>query len=260
MTGGGNEHGSGEGGAARGAPDRRWLLRRAVRSLVHGFRHDWRATPPAAKRRWVVSLVVGFVLSAGLMAGITLVARANEPRLHAWDERGLRLVERGPISFSNAILLESFGNLTYLVPLTLAAAVVAARARRPLLALSFPLAYVLQRPLVLIGWQTWNRQRPKLIADGIAAPGLHSFPSGHVALMLAVYGLLAWLWIRSSRSPLERTVAVLLLAALLVIVGWARVRLGAHWPSDVLGGYAIGLAWLTTVVISLRRAERSGGL
>ena len=40
----------------------------------------------------------------------------------------------------------------------------------------------------------------KLIGDGIAAPGLHSFPSGHAALCVAVYGFLAYLWIRSSRS------------------------------------------------------------
>src|SRR6185436_8524286 len=117
-----------------------------------------------------------------------------------------------------------------------AAAVVAARHHRPLLALTFPVAYVLQRPLVLLGWWVWNRQRPKWIAGGIAAPELHSFPSGHVALMLAVYGLLAYLWARASRSAAERVLVVALLACLLVTVGWARLRLGTHWPSDVLAG------------------------
>ena len=77
--------------------------------------------------------------------------------------------------------------------------------------------------------------------------------------MLAVYGLLAYLWARSSRSAAERILAVLLLAALLVTVGWARLRLGAHWPSDVLVGYVIGAAWLATVILALRRAESLGG-
>ena len=238
----------------------RWLVVRAVESTVRRFRQDWVNTPPAAKRQWATTLAVGFVASAVLMLAITLAAKAKEPALHAWDERMIGVVERGPVSFSNAILLESFGNLTYLVPVTLAAAFVAARAGRPLLALSFPVAYVLQRPLVLIGWWTWNRQRPRMIANGIAAPGLHSFPSGHVALMLAVYGLMAWLWIRSTRSAAERTLVVLLLATLLLTVGWARVRLGAHWPTDILGGYVIGLAWLATAIVSLRRAERAGGV
>ena len=239
--------------------NRRWVLTRAARDTWARFRADWSATPPKAKWRWLMTLGTGFVLSAALMAGLTVMARANESKLRARDEDGLRRIERGPMSFSNAILLESFGNLAYMVPLTLAAALVVARRGRPLLALSFPVAYVLQRPLVLIGWQMWNRDRPKLIADGIAAPGLHSFPSGHVALMLAVYGLLAWLWARSSRSTAERILVVLLLSALLLIVGWARLRLGTHWPSDVLAGYVIGGAWLTTVITALRRAESAGG-
>ena len=239
--------------------DRGWLLARAAGATWSTFRQDWNQTPTAAKRRWLATMALGFVACAGLSTLITLVARSSERPLQAWDEQGTRLLERGPMSFSNAILLESFGNLAYMVPLTLAAALVAARARRPLLALSFPVAYVLQRPLVLIGWWLWNRDRPKLIAGGVAAPGLHSFPSGHVALTLAVYGLLAWLWVRASRSATERALAVLLLVCLLVTVGWARLRLGTHWPSDVLAGYAIGAAWLATVITSLRRAEAAGG-
>lgn len=236
-----------------------WVSLGFFKSTWRGFHHDWKQTPPAARRRWLVTLVVGFVAAAALMAGITLVAKAGSDDLTALDERGLRRIEAGPVSFSNAILLESFGNLAYMVPLTLATAVVAARAHRPLLALAFPVAYVLQRPLVLIGWQLWNRERPKLIAGGIAAPGLHSFPSGHVALTLAVYGLLTWLWVRAAGSAAERALAIALLAALLITVGWARLRLGTHWPSDVLAGYVIGGAWLATNITALRRAEAAGG-
>ena len=223
------------------------------------FRRDWSATPTGAWRRWLLTLAVGFVICAALVAAMTAVARGRAGKLQPWDEQWMRRIEQGPVSFSNAILLESFGNLAYMVPLTLLAAAVAARAGRPLLALSFPVAYVLQRPLVLLGWWMWNRPRPKLIEGGVAAPELHSVPSGHVALMLAVYGLLAWLWVRASRSATERILAVLLLAALLLVVGWARLRLGTHWPTDVLAGYGIGAAWLATVIIALRRAESAGG-
>ena len=240
-------------------PSGKWALARGARPTWARFREGWRELPAAAWRRWALTLVLGFVASASLIAAVTLVARGRAHTLNRWDEHRLRRVEAGPMSFSNAILLESFGNLAYLVPVTAAAMVWAARRGRPLLALSFPIAYLLQRPLVLLGWQLWDRQRPKLIADGIAAPGLHSFPSGHAALTLAVYGLLAYLWFRASRSGLERALVVVLLAALLGSTGWARIRLGAHWPSDVLAGWAIGAAWCATVIFALRRAERAGG-
>lgn len=239
--------------------DSHWALARAWSGTWRPFLDEWRALPRGAFRRWIVTLAVGFVLCAALVSVVTIVAKRNAEALTRWDAHHLLRLERGPMSFSNAILLESFGNLAYMVPLTLTAAVVAARHGRPLLALSFPVSYVLMRPLVLLGWQIWNRQRPTLIADGIAAPGLHAFPSGHVALMLAVYGLLAWLWVRASRSVVERVLAVGVLAALLGVTGAARVRLGSHWPSDVLAGYAVGAAWVATVIMALRAAERVGG-
>lgn len=240
-------------------PAARWALARGAAMTWRRFREAWRQVPSSAFRRWLAILVIGFIPCAALVAAMTYIARANVARLQPWDERILLRIERGPMSFSNAILVESFGNLAYMVPLTLAAAIIAARHGRALLALSFPIAYVLQRPIVLLGWWMWHRERPRLIAGGIAAPGLHSFPSGHVALMMAVYGLLAYLWFRASRSAAERVFVVLLLAALLGITGWARVRLGSHWPSDILAGYAAGAAWLATVIYALRRAEHAGG-
>jgi membrane-associated phospholipid phosphatase len=237
-------------------PHRRWALSVGWSNTWHAFRGAWKALPAGAVGRWCATLLAGFFVCAAFVAALTLVAKRNSEPLTRWDTGVLLRVERGPISFADAILLESFGNLAYMVPLTLAAAVVAARHGRPLLALSFPASYVLQRPLVLLGWWVWNRRRPDLIAGGIAAPGLHSFPSGHVALMLAVYGLLAWLWIRASRSIVERLLVLVLLAALLLVTGTARVRLGSHWPSDVLAGCAVGAAWLSVVITALRRAER----
>jgi membrane-associated phospholipid phosphatase len=37
------------------------------------------------------------------------------------------------------------------------------------------------------------------------------------------------------------------------------VRLGAHWPSDIIAGFLLGLAWLGVVIVALRRGERGTG-
>ena len=231
----------------------------AARGLWRTLREDCRAIPRRAWWRWGITLAVGFVVCGAVSYfGTTLAHARVDQGLQAWDERMLmKLANEGPISFPNAILLESPGNLSYLIPLTIAASVIAIRRHAPLAAITIQVAYWLQRPLVIIGWQTWNRTRPKLIGDGIAAPGLHSFPSGHAALCVAVYGFLAYLWIRSSRSVLEKIVAVVLVAVLTALVSLARVRLGSHWPSDIVAGAVLGMMWVGVVIVAYRNAMRA---
>jgi undecaprenyl-diphosphatase len=74
-----------------------------------------------------------------------------------------------------------------------------------------------------------------------------SFPSGHTLTAAAFYGFLAFLLVRSHRKGLLRPVAVFLLLAWIVLVALSRIYLGMHWPSDVLGSLAIGLAWLSLI-------------
>ncbi len=238
---------------------RGWLLTSALRDLWSTLGDDCRAIPRRAWQRWAITLIVGCAACGALSYAITsfAYARVNEG-LQTWDERWLmKLADDGPMSFPNAILLESPGNLAYLIPLTIIASIIAIRRHNPLAAISIQIAYWLQRPIVLIGWKTWDRARPDLIGEGIAAPGLHSFPSGHAALCVAVYGFLAYLWIRSSRSVAEKAVAIALTTVLIMLVSLARVRLGAHWPSDIIAGAALGMAWLTVVIIAYRGAMRT---
>ena len=216
-----------------------------------------RALPRGAWRRWLVTIVIGWILCAALSAAITKWAQKADPQwLRAWDERTLLAIERGPISFQNAILLESPGNLIYMIPLVICVAAVAIRWRRPVFAVTVVASYMLARPLVILGWQLWDRPRPQLIAEGVAAPPLHSFPSGHIVLALSVYLLLAYAWCRASRSWVERAIVIVLALAWCAAAGYARVRLGSHWPSDVIAGAVIGVAWTIVVILALHRADR----
>ena len=235
----------------------RWVMWESLRETWRQSKLAWITIPAAAKVRYAATLAIGFAACLILTAGITLVARWWAPRgLDAWDQRVLLAIDTQTLlSYQNAVLLESFGNLVYMIPLTVACALASARRRKPLLAIGFVASYVLARPIVALGWWIWDRGRPTQILDGKLAPPLHSFPSGHVALALSVYGILAFLWIRASKSWLERATAVVLLLALVSITGIARVRLGTHWPSDIIAGFVIGVAWLTVVLRALHRSR-----
>lgn len=101
----------------------------------------------------------------------------------------------------------------------------------------------------------FHRQRPSFPESFLIFHG-YSFPSGHTMAATLLYGLLAvhalitldtWRW---------RVGALLVAFAMVVLVGFSRVYLGAHYPSDVLGAIAAGLAWLAlslTAVDTWRR-------
>lgn len=83
------------------------------------------------------------------------------------------------------------------------------------------------------------RERPELLEPLIEERGF-SFPSGHAALGMVAYGILA---VVIGRSRLPRAVRAVLIGTLLVLVlliGLSRVWLGVHYPSDVLAGWIAG--------------------
>lgn len=125
------------------------------------------------------------------------------------------------------------------VPLAIAAIVVAsvwARAGwRPVILDAVSAGAVGLGPVQIIGWLHY---RPRPFEAGLGSNLLNhlpenSFPSDHATLMFSrAFGLLF-------AAPMRRAGFVLLNLA--VSVGWARIFLGAHFPSDILGGATLAL-------------------
>ncbi len=120
--------------------------------------------------------------------------------------------------------------------------------------------------MVVIGWmggsliwnwliQFFNRPRPQQQL-GMEVKTIPSFPSGHSMFALLAIGLLAYLLVPKMPSVFWKYVVSLLAILTILFVGFSRVLEGGHYLSDVLAGYAVGLAWCAAVYTLLEGAIR----
>jgi len=75
-----------------------------------------------------------------------------------------------------------------------------------------------------------------------------SFPSGHVMFFLGYFGFIWFLAFSLLKDSSKRIVLLVVLGLALVLVGPSRIYLGAHWPSDILGAYLLGILVLVGIV------------
>lgn len=96
----------------------------------------------------------------------------------------------------------------------------------------------------------FHRARPHF-RDTVQSLTSYSFPSGHTMIATVFYGALAMFVIANSKSWLIRICAVAVALALIMLVAFSRIYLGAHYLSDVLGAMAEGLAWIALSLTGL---------
>ncbi len=75
-----------------------------------------------------------------------------------------------------------------------------------------------------------------------------SFPSGHSAMAVALYGFILYLSAKHKEHPFKKPLSLLLMA-FIVLIGISRLYLGEHYLQDVVFGYLIGFLWL---MVSIR--------
>jgi undecaprenyl-diphosphatase len=125
-------------------------------------------------------------------------------------------------------------------------------------------------------WLLWKRQKAEYLAVGgaLLSLGLNpvlkllverprptedlvmvwreqsglSFPSGHAFTAILLFGLLYYLVPTFLRWQRAITLVRILSLTMIILIGISRVYLGAHWPSDVLGGFLFGGIMLALVI------------
>ena len=98
-------------------------------------------------------------------------------------------------------------------------------------------------------------ERPRPTGDAIRVVSAaldYSFPSGHVVGYVSLYGFLFFLAYVLLRRSWVRSLLLAGLGSPVALIGLSRVHLGHHWVSDVLGGYALGTAYVLLLIVAYR--------
>ncbi|BFV57680.1 hypothetical protein KCMC57_up27840 [Kitasatospora sp. CMC57] len=110
--------------------------------------------------------------------------------------------------------------------------------------------------LILTGWLAgWSgknivgRERPRF-PDSVAQTNGFSFPSGHaLASAITCAALVILVWPRANRAG--RVVSCTFAALTVLAIGWTRIALATHWPSDVLAGWLAAALIVSTVTLAV---------
>ncbi len=101
-----------------------------------------------------------------------------------------------------------------------------------------------------------GRERPRW-PDPVDSAHFAAYPSGHAMTAVIGCGLLLWLLDRQGVTGRRWLWAVVAAAVSVIGVGFTRLFLGVHWPTDVLGGWLLGAGWVAVVIVAYERAVLS---
>jgi undecaprenyl-diphosphatase len=100
----------------------------------------------------------------------------------------------------------------------------------------------------------FSRPRPQVFEWGTHAAS-SSFPSGHAMSSIVVYGTVAYLAARLQQRTATRVFTLAMAVFIIVAICVSRIYLGVHYPSDIMAGLMIGLAWAGFCMAVLEAAQ-----
>lgn len=165
---------------------------------------------------------------------------------------------RGPHWFEDGMMhLSAIGSGAVTGLVTLVSILFLLVARKPRLAL-----LLLVCALGTLVWMEvlkgiYERPRPTVVTH-IDPPGGMSFPSGHSMIAAALYLTLAVLVSRALPEKRLQRFTVAMGASLALLVGVTRMYLGVHYPTDVIGGWTVGVTWALACGVVARRLGKQG--
>lgn len=212
--------------------------------------------------------LVALLMLAGLpWLFLNVAGEVSEGETAAIDRRLLLALRRpgdpadpiGPRWVEEALRdVTALGGFTVLTLLTIVAALLLVFHDRRRQALIFTATVIAAQISSELLKTIYDRDRPALVSHGSYVYS-QSFPSGHSAMAAAVFLTLAT--VVASVEMRRRTKILIYAVAIagVLAVGFSRVYLGVHWPTDVLGGWVLGACWALIAWVILAFTRPAGG-
>ncbi len=149
------------------------------------------------------------------------------------------------------LFITFLGNYQFLVPANLLVIIFFFLRRKKRTALLVLLTAVSGLLLKLLLKELFHRPRPdRPLIDGIAN---YSYPSGHALMSIAFYGLLIILADQLTTNRAAKRVLYIVCILIILLIGFSRIYLRVHYPTDILGGYCLGLLWISGFALIWQR-------
>jgi undecaprenyl-diphosphatase len=233
-------------GVQAGAMGILYTILRFITRHIRGFWSALAAVLTLAALVGVLAIGVLALLAKVVMEGVT----------QGFDENVLRGLEASRSPLFNEIMLEisTIGSGVPLILMVFVAALLLWLTRHRwsagLLVVGSLGGTIINRVLKM----SFDRERPSVVEAVEVVRSLY-FPSGHATSSFIVYGTLAYILTQISKQHSVRMAIWIIAAGMIVLVGFSRMYLGVHYPTDVAGGFLVGLAWVM-IVASVMNAIR----
>ena len=233
-----------------------------ARNAVSPHRSRGEQRPAGAKSRWVrwwgrpgwdrfVHVMAVVTFGAALAVFVTLAAHAPDGRYLSWEDRFMQALRNdgqplGPAGTLSAVRdITALGSAAVLIVLTLLILGYLVMCRHYRVAVLIAAATAGGQAVNYLLKESFDRARPNTLLHLVEVSSA-SFPSGHSMAGSIFYLTIGALLARTAQRRREK--AYFLGAALLLTlgIGFSRIYLGVHYPTDVLAGWCAGTVWALT--------------
>ncbi|HEX9311106.1 MAG TPA: phosphatase PAP2 family protein [Gemmatimonadaceae bacterium] len=207
-----------------------------------------------------IFLVGGLIVAAaGTAVFVALAGHVRSGSTQAFDDAVIRWMGAHHSKSLDAIMVELTALGTAMVVLTIVAVaslflVLTQHKYSAILLLASTFGGIVLDGVLKLGF---NRPRPAIFISDVRTFS-SSFPSGHAMSAAIVYSTVAYLAARLHRRRWARWLVMIAAFILIALISISRLYLGVHYPSDVIAGLAIGLAWAGFCMATLEAIQKFG--